>query len=320
MHEKLCVVSTVRSTADELLEFTHYHLNVGIDQILLFFDDPQDPALAVLDGVSPRVIAFRCDTAFWRAQRVKRPSIIEHRQLVNANLALAWARQHRFDWIIHIDSDELLLADTDLRDILSAEASPVVRFPMKEAVAERESYPTRFHATLFREPLPQARIDSLSPADRASILFEGEYFRGHTASKAAIRVNSAVKSVGIHGAAKPRLPERQSSEITLLHYDCIGLEDWKRKWERRLDGSGTADGMRPGRLRQLELFKRAYGKPAQERELYARLHMVSESQRERLIELGVMSAIDHVPGKLGFPSTHVSNTLRFSSASTRLAR
>jgi hypothetical protein len=272
--------------------------HAGVDQIFLFFDDPQDPALEVLDGVSPRVTSVRCDAAFWRAQRVKRPAIIEHRQLVNANLGLAWARQYRFDWIIHIDSDELLLADVDLRDILSAEKSAVVRFPMKEAVAEREAYPSRFHTTLFREPLPPARIASLSSEDRASVLFEGEYFRGHTASKAAIRVSSAVQSVGIHGPAKPRLAERQSGEITLLHYDCIGLEDWKRKWERRLDGSGTADGMRPGRLRQLELFKHAYGKPAQERELYARLHMASVSQRDRLVGLGVMSVIDRVPGVL----------------------
>ena len=287
---KLCLVSTVRSTVGELLDFTHFHLNAGVDWIVLFCDDPHDPALSSLESFGG-VTVVPCDDAFWRKQRIERPEIIEHRQMANANLALRWTRQFGFNWLIHIDSDELLVADTDLREILSAESADVVRFPMKEAVAERESYQSRFQATLFREPLSPAQFACLTPEDHASLLFEDEYFRGHTASKVAVRVNSAVQSVGIHGVTKPKLPESASQKITLLHFDCVGLEDWKSKWKRRLDGSGTAAGMRPARARQLELFKQAHGDPAAERAIYARLHMVNEAQRQRLLALGLLSEI-----------------------------
>lgn len=298
MREMICIVSTVRAAPDELLDFTHYHFNAGTDWIILFFDDPQDPAADLLSG-NERITVIRCDRSFWASQGIERPASIEHRQLINANLGLLWARQRQFDWIIHIDSDELLHADADLHDVLMAARAPVVRFAMKEAVAERASYSSRFDSTLFREPCSPGRLESLSPEVRSAILFEGEYFRAHKASKVAVRVHSPVQIMGIHGPREPPLPECTSEQITLLHYDCVGFDDWRSKWERRLDGSGTAAWMRPARARQLELFKAAYGKPTEERELYARLYIVGDAQRRQLIELGLMSVISHSPEKFG---------------------
>ena len=97
----------------------------------------------------------------------------------------------------HIDSDELLFPVGDLRSTLSGYDSSVVRFAMKEAVAEQDHYNSRFDATYFREPLTsesKAKIAAALPAGCDDVLFEGEYFRGHTASKLAVRLIRVLKS------------------------------------------------------------------------------------------------------------------------------
>jgi len=37
---KVALISTVKGPTNEILMFVHYHLNSGLDEIILFFDDP----------------------------------------------------------------------------------------------------------------------------------------------------------------------------------------------------------------------------------------------------------------------------------------
>jgi hypothetical protein len=293
MADRICVIATVRAPRNELLDFVRYHLAAGVDEVILFFDDPHDTVLDAVAG-HPRVVAIRCDAAYWRARRVDRPIAVEHRQMENVNAGMTIARSRGFDWIIHIDSDELLFAESDIRTLLTGISASMVRFDMKEAVAEQDYYSSRFQATLFREPPTAERmkkITSIPSADLEGVLFEGEYFRAHTASKVAVRLNSGIKLMGIHGPQRQKLTEVHTGRITLLHYDCIGIDDWKRKWLRRIDASGTAAGMRPARTKQLELFKQAFGDEMAERKLYARMHKVSQVQKRLLLELGLLTVI-----------------------------
>jgi hypothetical protein len=55
-----------------------------------------------------KIICIRCDAA-QRDQLPERPSI-EERQIYNAYLALEWAKRDGLEWLIHIDSDEILFA------------------------------------------------------------------------------------------------------------------------------------------------------------------------------------------------------------------
>lgn len=300
MTDRVCLIATVRSPINELLEFTRYHLAAGVDKVILFFDDPNDTAVEAIAGI-PRVVSIVCDTSYWAARRTARPQAVEHRQIVNVNFGMQLARADHCDWIIHIDADELLLAQEPVGAVLARYSADMVRFAMKEAVAEQDYYTSRFQATLFREPLSDAdgaKLAALSPEDVRDVLFEGEYFRAHTASKVAVRLNSRIKQMGIHGPERQRMSEVKTQDIILLHYDCIGIEDWKRKWLRRLDSSGTAAGMRSARTRQLDLFKQAHGDESKERDLYGRLHKVSERQKQLLLTLGLMKVIRLDPAML----------------------
>jgi hypothetical protein len=291
MPDTVCLIATVRSPVNELIEFISHHLAAGIDAIILFFDDPHDPAAASL-AAHPQVQSIVCDARYWDQRRIVRPENIETRQIANVNFGLHLARARSCDWIIHLDADELLVTPSAIGTVLSRYSADVVRFAMKEAVADHDHYTSRFQATLFREPLTtegRRRLASLPPADLDGILFEGEYFRAHSASKVAVRLNSRLLRMGIHGPERPTMTEAQTSQIVLLHYDCVGIDDWKRKWLRRMDSSGTAIGMRPARAKQLYLFKAVYGDESRERALYGRLHKVSPRQRALLLAIGLLT-------------------------------
>ena len=293
--EKVCLVSTIRSTVQETIHFVNYHLNIGIDEIIVFFDDPDDEAFVYLQDYA-RVRLIRCDGAYWQAQGARRPTAIEDRQECNASLALKIAAEDGFQWIIHIDSDELILPKNGLKAILSACSVDVLRFAIKEALAERDQYDSIFQATLFKERAKaERRLRS-----RLAMLFgcsetflEGEYFRAHAASKAAVRISPKITRLNLHGPTAKAEPvvEAKTALVALLHYDCIGIDAWRTKWARRIDGSGAAVRIRPNRQKQLELFKAAYGKANDEIALYNRLYRITKYQRFVLRTLRLLTVI-----------------------------
>ena len=79
MSDTICVIATVRSPVNELMEFVRYHLAAGVGGIVLFFDDPDDTAADAVAG-HPGVVPVRCNAAYWHARRVDRPTAIEERQ------------------------------------------------------------------------------------------------------------------------------------------------------------------------------------------------------------------------------------------------
>src|SRR5579863_8930815 len=147
---KVCIISTIRAPLRETMYFVNYHLNLGIDQIILFFDDPKDPAAEALSNYV-RVRTIRCDSAYWAALRLEAPALVGQRQVMNVNYGMKLAGQIGFDWAIHIDGDELLMADGEIGNILAQQSVDVVRFAMKEAVSEKDRYDNVFEATLFKE-------------------------------------------------------------------------------------------------------------------------------------------------------------------------
>ena len=295
MPEKVCIVSTVRAPLKQTFSFINYHLNIGIDELLLYFDDPADDAIPIL-ARSERVCAQICDEAYWKARGVSRPASIEERQEINVNHGLGAARARGIDWLIHTDSDELLMSNgATVNAVLASLSADVVRFAMKEAASQALFYEDIFSTTTFKEPINDrqgwrphlARLLGCGGA-----FFEGEYFRGHSASKVAIRTSSRVQYMGIHGPASPSLEECATSGIVLLHYDCVGFDDWLRKWNARADATGAAARMRPNRVRQFTLFKRARGNVQLQRNLFSRIHRLNNPyQRFVLHALGLLSTV-----------------------------
>jgi hypothetical protein len=296
MTARTCLVSTIRSTRVDTIRFINYHLNIGVDEIVLFFDDPVDESFADVceyEGVRPVL----CDETYWR-RHGGRPISIEERQEINATVALQLAISNRFEWIIHLDSDELIASSADLKSILEKCSADVIRFSIREAVCMRERYESIFGATSFKvrsSDIKPYRLKIAKVLGCDGVFFLDEYFRGHAASKAAVKISSKIRSLGLHGpkatAPEASIKEIVTSSIVLLHYDSVGIEAWRTKWRRRIDGSGTAVRIRANRREQLERFTKAGGDESAERVIYNNLHRISRYQHFVLKMLGLIKVV-----------------------------
>ncbi len=61
---RVATATVLKTTPEQTFQFVSYHRHLGVDEIILFFDDPTDVAADALDGVEG-VTVFRCDAAHW---------------------------------------------------------------------------------------------------------------------------------------------------------------------------------------------------------------------------------------------------------------
>lgn len=290
----ICIVSTVRAPARELARFVSHHLRLGVAEVFLFFDDPRAEAIdCFLD--EQRLTCVRCDQSYWEGiDPTSQP--IEVRQRANANRALQWARERGHEWIVHIDCDELVDCKGSLENHLQGYNSfAKVRFEVLEAVPPELHCASIFEANLFRRRANRLQKHLAKLLGVGSALFCGNYFRGHTMSKIAARITDELESLDIHDATYRNAACRtvNSRKIRLLHFDCVGLEAWKTKWIRRIDGTGTPNSIGPSRRMQLELFREAYESDESQvlETLYERLHLLTSYERTILRGLGMTKSI-----------------------------
>ena len=312
--KQLATVTTLLAPYEVTLAFVAYHLNIGVNHLYLFFDDAADPAIPSLNA-DHRVTCFRCDEHHWDTTQkyVQRDGSVRpwapgdgeltviERQISNANLALGLARAARFEWLAHIDCDELLHAPRGLGRALAATAADVcaVRFQIREAITSGYEPRHAFAGTsLFKLPSSRAKR-VLMRLLGCSLIYRGEYFRGHLESKCAVRCASDIHSMEIHAPIfkAPASARRVETElISLLHYDCMGFESWKQKWHQRT--LVTCAWMRSNRAAQMEDFRSAWREFEQHkddramRRLYRHMNM---SSRWQTLLLGLLRMVERIP-------------------------
>jgi hypothetical protein len=290
---KAAVISTVYAPFRELLMFVHYHLNIGIDELILFFDDPIDEAMEVLSQYR-NVSTIACSSEYWLKKVKRKPDFIEERQIINVNEGVQIAIKKNCDWIIHIDSDELINPLENIKSILANCKAEALRFSLMEAISERKQYKNIFLPTAFKRKATKFQIVLAECFGCSNAIFYHEYFRGHTASKMAIKISEKKCQIGIHGP-KDMLGTviiKKTNKIRLLHYDCVGFDDWNSKWRRRLGGYGSARNIRGNRYKQFQKYIRAsiIGEKALSR-VYHRLHIIPKREKNILRILGMLASI-----------------------------
>src|ERR1044071_3813734 len=119
MFQKAAIVTTLRNAGPSLDSFIRYHLSLGFERMFLFFDDPNDPDIAIARRYPRRVTVIPHDENLRRSWRQTRQfSLFTHfshfidrevmaRQMLNTEVAIGLAMKEGFDWLLHIDCDEL---------------------------------------------------------------------------------------------------------------------------------------------------------------------------------------------------------------------
>lgn len=325
MSGSVATVTTIKAPVQQTLAFVGYHLCCGIDHMFLYFDDPQDASIPYLTRKN-RVTCIPCDEPHWRIRGITPEAAIEVKQETNATEAFRLARQAGFEWLVHVDSDELLYAERSLPDLFSCvpPQTEVLVFPTCEAVPQRLQYDRPFRDISLFKYNPAAHflqgnvfkgyVDRRMRGPIARIwrykrrlvkwlgcdhpTFMNSFLLGHTNGKAATRTSSPVREIGIH---RPQEVRGQALCIytvrrgAVLHFDCMGYEQWRDKWTSRLNGSAHFDTsrFRSDRLRLLRMFESALqtGSDAVLRDLYRRMYVLSPRQKAVLRSLGFVRRI-----------------------------
>jgi hypothetical protein len=96
------VATIAREPLPVLRRFLDWHLGQGAARIILFFDDPDDPAIGALKG-EPRIDARPCTAALWTELGVDAEARFTRRQ--RAAMTAAY-REAQTDWVLVLDADE----------------------------------------------------------------------------------------------------------------------------------------------------------------------------------------------------------------------
>ncbi|MCK5855139.1 MAG: glycosyltransferase family 2 protein [Sulfurovaceae bacterium] len=283
---KIAITVTVRAEIGIIQYFINYHLNIGIDHIFIFFDDPNDNSFDYFRHIN-NISCIRCDTVHWAKLACDENSNIEARQINNANMALALAKNRGIDWIAHIDIDELIYTNIPLKKILNTlpKNTNYLWLPPLEAIPNKIKHSAPFKEIHAFKQLPTKQHQYYRGMCEAAY-FAGEYFRGHIGGKSITKISNKINSLNLH---KPSADEKSLRVSTLdvaclLHYDCFDYDAWLTKWTRRIDGTAIAGG-RKNRMLQLSYFEEAYNKnDLNLKNLYKQLYFLSRKTRKELIK------------------------------------
>lgn len=274
--------------------FVDHYRRRGAARVRVYFDGPADAApdpgrVGLAEGE-----LILCDDAFWAA-RGGRPASVEARQ---RRVYKAAHDDMTADWLVVVDIDELIYGDVDLTAVLDAvpAATESVIFPTVEAVwGVQDDLDREYGAGLARKSYSGPFWSELG-----YLLYPGagSYFArgllGHHMGKYALRRDAGGATPCIHEAkrdgvplkaARPRDP-RTGLPVWLLHYDAIGLEAWRAKWDRRL---AVGDAVEFGRRRRRQQTDFARAREAgEEAVLFRRIYGLNRAQAWLLRRLGLL--------------------------------
>lgn len=301
--------------------FINYYLNIGIDHMFLFFDDPADPAIPLLEN-NQRTTCIKCDTVHWEGLDPA-TLLIEERQQYNSWRGHEMAREKGCEWIIHIDSDELIYCKESIHDFFdNVEPSvQVVNFPTLEAVANSMDFTNVFqeincfkvaplqiygkkgerikltlYAILYKYAKKTAFILGVKRP------FKYGYIIGHILGKSATRTSADISKIGNHYPTDKNgntLSTKVATNAWVLHYDSCGFQNWFVKWERRFKNVAATDAMPPLRQKQGERFYKFYQENDIEKlkGFYKELYFLSTYETIVLRFFGLLKKINISAGK-----------------------
>jgi hypothetical protein len=283
MKNKICSVTTLKASLDQTISFVNYHLNIGIDHMFLFFDNPKDRAIEILKDYD-KVTCFRCDKKHWSKYSKEKKIPIEKKQRINSREGLKHAIKKNYEWIAHIDSDELIYIRKNLKEFLKKipEKVDYVRLVAMEVLPEKINYKNRFkEANLFKINIPK---------------ISRRYFNGHTAGKSITRISDKIDNLGIHVPEAKKgyeLKRMFSARGRILHFDCSDFREWKTKYSDRAEGRVTFTEMGESKKKKMLEFSKVYAKNNEDelKRLYKKHYMMSKRWVKIFLLLQVLKRI-----------------------------
>ena len=269
----------------EVLKFCAWYLALGADEVVICFDNPDDPAIDILSD-HPRLRCISCTPAFWQSLGLTADDAFVTRQ----NAALTWIYQKYPDgWLLNVDADEFLFFEgRSVADVLAS--VPIDKKSLRVKTAERIMAQDEAVLTHFRLPMERAVRHAVYGEDAQLFGPRRQGLVGHAHGKSIVRC-------GIEGLVLrqhwPRYLRSDGADEMVLHNEdgayllhMIGesYEIWRHKLAWRSHARGFTDGL----TERVKLAQRSSDPEEALRDLHQRLHHATPERLAALNAQGVL--------------------------------
>ncbi|CAL5218972.1 g727 [Coccomyxa viridis] len=254
---KLAFVTTTSESFKQIKLWIDYHKSIGVNHFYLFVDGqaarPDVSArLRAIQGVTviPRDEDLKYRHAHsriwnetWLAAFFHKPCNHELfvLQSLNMEAGIELAAKDGIDWILHIDTDELVYpgggAEYSIQRVLASVPSDVdtLVFPNYESLPERDDVQDPFtEVTLFKRNYHHVVSDSYFKAYHTVARGNPNYFITYGNGKSAARIQAGLRPNGAHRWYNyNKAPKEETSdEAAVLHFTYNRFDDLKSRRDR----------------------------------------------------------------------------------------
>eukprot|EP00250_Pteridium_aquilinum_P010219 c19222_g1_i1 orf=711-1865(-) len=256
-HPKICITTSTSAGLEQILPWLFYHQVIGVTNFFLFVEGKAATTnvSAVLRSIPGVKLIFRTKeleekqlksriwNETWLASFFFRPCNYELfvKQSLNMEMAIVIAREAGMDWIIHLDTDELLhpagAGEYSLRRLLADVDKNVdmVIFPNYESAIERDDISDPFtEVSMFKKNYDHVSKETYFGMYKEATRGNPNYFLTYGNGKSAARIKDHLRPNGAHRwhnyMKSPK--EIKLEEAAVLHYTYTRFSDLKSRRDR----------------------------------------------------------------------------------------
>ena len=273
------VATIAREPLPVMARFLTWYLDQGAARIIVYLDDPADPAQDAF--THPRISFVPCTPDFWATLGLSPDKRFTRRQ----NAAITAAYHALGDgWLLAVDADELMhVAGKTLAQAVQGFPADAVAI----SVATAEQVFLSDGSQAFRLPIPRATVNAIYGEDAP--LFRPRFgLVGHADGKSfhrAGRPDIRLRQHWAHDAADNRIVDRRLDHgdgAHLLHFATPNYAHWRAKMEWRAGASGFAEAVKVA----LQDRAKCADPEAAYRALYDTLHVLTPETEAQLDAVG----------------------------------
>ncbi|GAB2267170.1 hypothetical protein Dimus_002154 [Dionaea muscipula] len=254
---KICITTSTSAGLEQILPWLFYHKVIGITYFFLFVEGKAaSPHVSkVLEGIPGVKVIYRTKeleeqqsrsrvwNETWLASFFYKPCNYELfvKQSLNMEMAIVMARDAGMDWILHLDTDELIhpggTREYSVRELLSDIPANVdmVVFPNYESSVERDDVKVPFtEVSMFKKNYDHLPRDTYFGNYKEATRGNPNYFLTYGNGKSAARIQDHLRPNGAHRwhnyMKSPN--EIKLDEAAVLHYTYAQYSDLTSRRDR----------------------------------------------------------------------------------------
>ncbi|XP_057982668.1 glycosyltransferase-like At3g57200 [Malania oleifera] len=257
LRPKVCIMTSTSAGLEQILPWIFFHKVVGVSTFLLFVEGKaaKPNASKVLKSIPGVKVIYRTKeleeqqaksriwNETWLASFFYKPCNYELfvKQSLNMEMAIVMARDTGMDWIIHLDTDELIhpagIREYSLLQLFAdvPENIDQVVFPNYESGVERDDIKDPFsEVSLFKKNFDHLQRKTYFGSYKEATRGNPNYFLTYGNGKSAARIQDHLRPNGAHRwhnyMKNPK--EIKLEEAAILHYTYPKFSDLTSRRDR----------------------------------------------------------------------------------------